>query len=145
MKQFKDEDCKLFMAHGSCRLAINVAIDTRAKKPTHFKRQCHSPTLDPIQWYRSTTLLYKVWEDKLPLDFPNRQFILDGVHYGFHIVDASLIMNQVRVDVKNYKSATDPTLHDTVERKLYKELANGHYVIVSDQHHIRHWSDTKKR
>lgn len=62
-------------------------------------------------------------------DFPDRQYILDGVRDGFHIVDISQIPDELYVDVNNYSSATNTETRQLVEKKLKEELLNGHYIF----------------
>lgn len=63
------------------------------------------------------------WERELA-DDPDREFLLQGVRAGFHIVDPKC--NIMPCDVKNHKSATDSTSSPYVEELILHELQQGH-------------------
>jgi hypothetical protein len=66
---------------------------------------------------------------------PDRQFILDGVLNGFHIVNIEDVRTDTYVDIRNYKSATE-LYHKQVEDQIKSELANDHYIQVAEMPNI---------
>ena len=67
------------------------------------------------------------WEDELPSDDVDREFILSGIRNGFHIVSNS---DFAEVECDNYKSAIDPSIHDKVESQIKTEILEGRYVVT---------------
>ena len=65
------------------------------------------------------------WESELETD-PDRDFLLEGVKCGFHIIDPD--SNIKSCDVKNHRSAVDPDVRPHVEKLILKELEQGNYV-----------------
>ena len=68
------------------------------------------------------------------MDYADRDFLLSGIKYGFHIVDPEPISKFV--DVDNYPSATSEKMRAPVEDQILTELENGRYRIVSDKPYI---------
>ena len=68
------------------------------------------------------------WEDELPSDDVDREFILSGIRNGYHIVSNS---DFAEVECDNYKSAIDPSIHDKVESQIKTEILEGRYVVAS--------------
>lgn len=62
---------------------------------------------------------------ELPLDYPERRFLLAGIRDGFRITDTDMPSDKVFLD--NYRSCTDPATIDRVEAQICEELANGRY------------------
>jgi len=69
------------------------------------------------------------WEHELPLTHPQRDYLLDGIKHGFHIVDIDTLPNNY-VKVSNYKSATCRDNRDKVTRQIMTELDHGHYEVA---------------
>lgn len=78
---------------------------------------------------RDIALNYEAWCEELPLDLPNRDYLLTGIKYGFHIVD-DVQLRCDQVETENYKSATCSKNIDKVEHQIKEEIANGHYKVV---------------
>lgn len=74
------------------------------------------------------SLRLSAWESNLPAGDPHRDFIIEGVREGFHIVNTQQVIPAV---LSNYKSATNPLIHDMVEAQIGEEIANGRYVVPS--------------
>ena len=69
------------------------------------------------------------WERELQGDV-DADFILEGVRYGFHIVDASHPPMTARM--RNYSSATNAAAKPLVEAQIRDELAEGRYRVASE-------------
>lgn len=76
-------------------------------------------------------LILEAWEHELSLSDPKRNFILQGVTEGFHIVDPSKIREQSIM--QNYSSATSPPHRPAVENQIITEIENHRYLIVDTQ------------
>ena len=74
-------------------------------------------------------LVYDAWKENLPVDDPDRTFILDGVSKGFSIINSNVSIASP-VSVPNYRSATNPINRVMVEDQIRTEIANGRYVVV---------------
>jgi hypothetical protein len=70
-----------------------------------------------------------VWAEELPLDYPDRQYLLDGIRDGFHIVDMQHVVQSS--EQSNYRSATNSVNRPLVEKQIDAEIRNGRYKIVS--------------
>jgi hypothetical protein len=68
----------------------------------------------------------------LPVDYPDRDFILQGIADGFHIVDMSKIDLTTNVKVQNYASAVKDHFIES-ESQIVEEIQNGRYKIVDYQ------------
>ena len=80
---------------------------------------------------REASLIYTAWLDELPADHPDRDYLLEGIQNGFHIVHPTEITEAA--EVENYKSATDPLYRDKVEEQIFTELENGRYQLVDEK------------
>jgi hypothetical protein len=74
-------------------------------------------------------LVYEAWCLLLPTDYPNKEFILEGVKDGFTIVDISSITTPA--EAPNHPSATSSAHRDKVEQLILNEVTLGHYRIVN--------------
>lgn len=75
------------------------------------------------------------WEQELPLRYPGREYLLDGIKNGFNIVDIDDLPNKY-VEVANYRSATGHENRDKVSRQIMTELDHGHYIIAQERPRI---------
>ena len=69
-----------------------------------------------------------MWERELESDF-DREFILEGIHYGFRIIKQDSDLEPV--EFKNHKSSLDDKVKNRVEQLIQKEIDLGNYVITS--------------
>ena len=76
---------------------------------------------------REAGLQYEAWQRLLPVDYPKRDYILEGVKEGFSIVNAGDITGSVYQ--QNYKSATESANRHKVEKQIKVELEHGHYKL----------------
>lgn len=76
-----------------------------------------------------SSLNYGAWCEELPPNYPNRDYILEGVCNGFHIIDPDLITREVEMD--NYTSVTCAQNIDKVSEQIRFELGHGHYKRCS--------------
>ena len=73
-------------------------------------------------------LILTAWEEEL-YDDPCRNFILDGIKNGFHIIDPT--MSPQWVELPNHPSATkDPKLISMATDQIELEIKEGNYVQV---------------
>ena len=74
------------------------------------------------------------WQRELEHDDPDRDWILNGVFNGFHIIDVDLADKTIveKIEVKNYSSATGDR-RNSVEHQIRREISNGRYVVVSER------------
>ena len=77
---------------------------------------------------------FDAWLHELPTDYCDREFILDGVRNGFHIVNVYEITGYVRVS--NHASAVDPTIAPKVDEAIQTEIAHGRYKVVTSPPNI---------
>lgn len=77
-------------------------------------------------------LIPGAWETLLPADYPMREYILQGVWEGFHIINPDEIKNITPAVMENYKSATF-THRQAVENQILHEIANGRYIITQEK------------
>lgn len=68
------------------------------------------------------------------MDYSDREFLIDGIKNGFHIVDSDNINHFVEVD--NYVSASNDKMRARTEKQIQTELENGHYRIVKEKPNI---------
>ena len=73
-------------------------------------------------------LKWDAWEHELPNNDVDRDFILNGIREGFHIVSHS---NFTEAECDNYNSAIDPSIHNVVESQIKTELVEGRYAITA--------------
>ena len=71
----------------------------------------------------------------MPADYPEREYIIDGVKHGFHLINSDVNKTSF-VEVNNYKSATEPLNKQFVEKQIVDEIRNGHYKIVQKKPNI---------
>ena len=74
----------------------------------------------------------EVWERELPLNYPNRSELLQGIREGFHIVDTAKLGSN-NVEVENYPSVTDPSVIQSAADHIKLELNHGHYKITDSK------------
>jgi len=88
--------------------------------------------LDPVLQPPNTlsSLIPEIWERELQGD-PDREFLLDGVQNGFHIIDKEAIVYTASMD--NYKSATNKHACQKVEKQILTEIQEGRYVVSSSK------------
>ena len=72
------------------------------------------------------------WEGELPDSYPKRDWLLEGIRHGFHIVAPQNIVNNVECD--NYGSLTEH--RPLVEKQINFELAHGHYQVAKEKPRI---------
>ena len=75
--------------------------------------------------------MYSAWSSCLPENDPKREYLLSGIHDGFHIVDPDSIIPEVYVP--NYKSATSHEHFEKVQAQIIQEIENGRYIITDDK------------
>ncbi len=68
------------------------------------------------------------WEKELEGDI-DKHFLLNGVKYGFKIIDQDV--SEDPVFCRNYKSATDPIISKDVEKQILEEIDNNRYIICN--------------
>ena len=81
--------------------------------------------------FKEAALNFHVWQLRIPLDYPDREFLLYGIKNGFDIVDSEKI--NTPVDIANYKSATGEDMVARVEDQIKTEIDNGRYVLVNEK------------
>ena len=75
-------------------------------------------------------LIPGAWAALLPRDYPDRDYLLDGVTQGFRITTRTY--DGPSVIQKNYKSATCSQHRDAVEKQIKEEVANGRYEVCGE-------------
>ena len=73
-----------------------------------------------------TDLKYNVWEMELR-DDEDREFLLDGIKHGFHIVNEQGFK---QVECENYNSTLNCVTQAAMEKQIKTELSEGRYEIV---------------
>ena len=76
-------------------------------------------------------LNFHVWQSQIPLDYPDREFLLYGIKNVFDIVDSEKI--NTPVDIANYTSASGEDMVARVEDQIKTEIDNGRYVLVNEK------------
>ena len=71
----------------------------------------------------------QVWEKEL-VDDPDSGFLLQGILYGFNIIDSYNVADIPYAESDNYRSATCEQFRDRVEAQIMDELLEGNYIIV---------------
>ena len=64
-------------------------------------------------------------EKELSDDDCDREFLLDGIKNGFHIVSSS---DFAMVECENYNSAMGPSVFSAVETQINTEIVEGRYI-----------------
>ncbi len=77
--------------------------------------------------YSSIASAYDVWDQELQDDV-DRDYLLDGIKYGFHLTDSEAVLHPA--SFPNHKSTEDSRA--AVEKELRSQIAAGHYVIASE-------------
>ena len=72
----------------------------------------------------------EAWERLLPLDYPGRQDLMEGIKEGFHITNRP--WEGPPIWQSNYRSATNGRVRQVVERQIKEEIDNGRYVVVPE-------------
>ena len=65
---------------------------------------------------RPSTLKLQAWEQNLPADYKDREFILSGIKNGFHVLDMGKISQSA--EVENYSSATNLNMRARTEAQI---------------------------
>lgn len=83
-------------------------------------------------------LIPSAWDNIIPLDHPDRHFIIDGVTHGFRITNIDHINLEKEEDIwcDNYKSVTDPVVASLIEEQIQEEISNHRYVVVESAPHL---------
>ena len=71
------------------------------------------------------------WEEELPLDYPERDYIIQGVREGFRITARQY--EGPPVWERNYRSAEGPDNRKRVQDQIVEELENGRYIRCTEQ------------
>ena len=71
-----------------------------------------------------------MWAEELSRD-PDREFLLDGIRHGFHIIDPNVSL--APAEVQNYHSATSELSRSLVESQITSEITEGHYLPVAEK------------
>lgn len=75
-------------------------------------------------------MLFDAWDKLIPTDYPERSFILDGIRYGFNIIDTCFHARSLNsVKCTNYKSTE--IYQQEVEQQIQHELVNGNYIVCN--------------
>ena len=74
-------------------------------------------------------LILAAWEEELPLDDPQREFLIKGIKEGFGVTNKTYEGSPIQMD--NYKSATLGKAREMVEAQIKEEIDNGRYEVVS--------------
>ena len=70
------------------------------------------------------------WEMKLEND-PDKEFLLNGIKYGFDIIDEDVHISSV--NCKNHPSAKpNSPLYEKASKQILKEIQAGHYVFCDN-------------
>ena len=77
---------------------------------------------------------YNAWCDLLPVDDIDRDFILNGIFYGFHITDIAEGECVEPVDVDNHRSCKQFCI--LVEKQIVHELDCNNFVVTQEKHVI---------
>lgn len=78
----------------------------------------------------------EAWFEELPLDDPEREWLLKGIFEGFSILDETRAHNITEyVEIANYKSATGENKL-AVESQIIEEISNNRYVVVYEKPRI---------
>ena len=135
------EDCWTFKAKGKCPFGENCKFQhTPAAEPKTTTGSSGpsrdwqpKPPAKTMQYEHKVehSLHFSAWEQELPLDYPNRSFILSGIRDGFHILDPSKITQEA--ECSNYETATCQEHRPKVEEQLLLELSHGHYKEVDSK------------
>nr|XP_006819860.1 PREDICTED: uncharacterized protein LOC102805774 [Saccoglossus kowalevskii] len=102
-------------------------IDKATGKPIcigYNRGNCSPVSISPPAF--SSALTFSEWESELK-DDPDKEFLLEGIRDGFHIVSPESRFQPAHV--ANYKSATVSS-RQQVEKQLRSELIDGHYIIT---------------
>lgn len=100
---------------------------------TYVKKLIENERPVPCANSGDTALNVSAWDQELPSDYPDRDFVMTGVRDGFHIVDSTQIHGYAAMD--NHAS-TKGLLRPAVEKQINRELNNGHYRRVKDPPNI---------
>ena len=77
----------------------------------------------------SHPLTFELCEQELEGDV-DREFLLTGFKYGFHIIDNEADLTPVTMS--NYKSVTCPEVRQQAEKQIIAELELGNYSITQE-------------
>ncbi len=73
-------------------------------------------------------LQLQAWLCHLPDDYKDKNFLLHGIKFGFHIVNANDIHGYVRL--RNHASVYDTNVVHKVEQGILTELSHGRYMVA---------------
>ena len=93
--------------------------------PCDHPRKNHPASAKPSV---SISLNLDAWEELLPLDHLDWEYILLGVNESFQLVNLPL-NNDVSVEVDNYESATNVHVRPYVEHQIQQEICYENYAI----------------
>ena len=82
--------------------------------------------MEPTATSAINTLNFEAWYRLLPMDAEDRDFILDGINYGFHL--CTKFGPYYPTNRENYSSAFK--VREKVEIQLRNEIALGNYVVT---------------
>ena len=105
-----------------------LGLTGSTKKPVSAQEQA---TTEPP---RTNYLKIDAWEVELDQSFEFFEDVMDGIRYGFPLINKTV--DNVRVERDNYQSATNPTARPAVEAQICEELSEGRYRIVDTKPQI---------
>ena len=120
-------------------MQISPCASSRGQNPAYrrqafwhgFKAKKRLALLGTVE---TMSLQFNAWLRELPLDYCDRDFILQGVQSGFHIVNSELIANYVRQ--KNHYSAVDPQIAARIEQAILLKVSHGRYKVADTMPNI---------
>jgi hypothetical protein len=75
------------------------------------------------------SLQLQAWATYLPHDYKDREFILNGIEFGFEIVYTQLVKGYTRL--RNHSSVYDNAIRHKVEQSILTEIEHGRYIIAN--------------
>lgn len=72
----------------------------------------------------------QAWEEELESDI-DKEFLLQGVSQGFHIISPDSDITPV--EVKNHRSAVDPKVRPFVQKLIRAEIESGNYILCDNK------------
>lgn len=80
----------------------------------------------------SGSLIPNAWEELLPIDLPDREFLMSGIKEGFRITNSNpdRALNGDPVWCTNYNSVMDQSMRPIIEAQIKEEIDNGRYKVV---------------
>jgi hypothetical protein len=105
--------------------ATQVELGTSPPSPDQASIQLSNPKANPIVPQAPVTRCLDRWRSEL-LDDPDRDFILEGIEFGFKLVDEQTAPPPTSCD--NYSSATRD-FKTQVEKQITAEIDQGRYIV----------------